>query len=136
MPFVLDASVAVSWHFEDEPSRYADRVLDMVVEDAAIVPSVWPLELANALLIGERRNRLTDAKVARAAALMLELPILVRDVSTIRAFGSILDLARAEGLSTYDAAYLDLAMREGLPLATQDEGLRAAAERVGVELIQ
>jgi predicted nucleic acid-binding protein len=135
VPFVLDASVALAWHLEDEVSEYADRVLDRLREDGVAVPSIWPLELANALLVAERRGRLLPAKVALATQQTSELPISVHDVPRELAFGPVLDLARAQGLSAYDAAYLELAMREGLPLATQDETLRAAAQRVGVPLV-
>ena len=135
MPFVLDASVALAWHLEDEVSEYADRVLDRLREDGVTVPSIWPLELANALIVAERRGRLLPAKVAQAVEQTSELPISMHDVPGELAFGPVLELARAQGLSAYDAAYLELAMREGLPLATQDEALRAAAQRVGVPLV-
>ena len=135
MPFVVDASVALAWQFEDEASEYADRVLERLREDRAAAPSIWPLEVANALLVAERRGRLSPAKVARAVELLLELPISIHDVAAELVLGAVLDLARAHGLSAYDAVYLELAMREGLPLATQDEALRAATQRVGVPLL-
>ncbi len=135
MPFVIDASVALAWHFDDEPSDYADRVLERLREDQSLVPAIWLLEVANALVVAERRGRLTSAKVARAVELFLELPISPQDIVAPLALGPVLDLARAQGLSAYDAAYLELAMREGLPLATQDGRLRAAAGRVGVPLV-
>ena len=135
MPFVVDASVALAWHFEDEASEYADRVLERLREDRAAAPSIWSLEVANALLVAERRGRLSPAKVARAVELLLELPISIHDVAAELVLGAVLDLARAHGLSAYDAVYLELAMREGLPLATQDEALRAATQRVGVPLL-
>jgi len=136
MPFVLDASLALAWHFEDEISEYADRVLDRLGEDPAVVPSLWALEIANALVVAERRGRLSPAGVARAAELFLEVPISIHEVAPQSALGPVLDLARTHGMTTYDAAYLELAMREGLPLATEDEALRAAAERVGVPLLE
>ena len=134
MSFVVDASVALAWHFEDEASEYADRVLERLREDRAAAPSIWSLEVANALLVAERRGRLSPAKVARAVELLLELPISIHDVAAELVLGPVLDLARAHGLSAYDAVYLELAMRQGLPLATQDEALRAATQRVGVPL--
>jgi predicted nucleic acid-binding protein len=136
VPFVLDASLALAWHFEDEVSLYADRVLDWLGEDPAVVPSLWALEIANALVVAERRGRLSPAGVARAAELFLEVPISIHEVAPQSALGPVLDLARTHGMTTYDAAYLELAMREGLPLATEDEILRAAAERVGVPLLE
>jgi predicted nucleic acid-binding protein len=135
MAFVLDASVALAWHFEDEASAYADRVLERLREDDALVPAIWPLEVANGLLAAERRSRLSPADVAAAQGVLSDLPITVNTQTLAEALGSVLDLARAQGLSAYDAAYLDLAMREGLALATQDDDLRAAATRVGVALI-
>ena len=135
MPFVLDTSVSLAWHFEDDVSEYADRVLDMLASDAAIVPSLWPLEVANGLINGERRRRLDQARLSRAVQLSRQLPITVHEVPLDLAPDAVLNLAREQGLSAYDAAYLELAMREGLPLATQDEDLRAAATRVGVVLI-
>ena len=135
MPFVLDASLALAWHFEDEVSEYADRVLDRLEEDQAVVPSLWALEIANALVVAERRGRLSPADVARAAELFLEVPISFHEVAPQSVLGPVLDLARAHGITAYDAAYLELAMREGLPIATQDKALRTAAEQVGVLLV-
>jgi predicted nucleic acid-binding protein len=136
MPFVVDASLALAWHFEDEGSEYADRVLERLREERAVVPSIWPLEVANGLVVAERRRRLSPARVTRAVELFHELPIFVYEVGAQLALGSVLDLARAHGLSAYDAAYLELAMREGLPLATQDAYLREAADRAGVPLVE
>ncbi len=136
MPFVVDASVALAWHFDDEVSEYADRVLERLREDQAFVPAIWPLEVANGLLIAERRKRLSAAKLARAVELTQELAISVSEQGAEVALGPVLDLARAEKLSAYDAAYLELAMREGLPLATRDAALQAAARRVGVPLVE
>jgi predicted nucleic acid-binding protein len=136
MPFVVDASLALAWHFDDEVSEYADRVLERLRQDRAVVPSIWPLEVANGLLVAERRGRLSPARVARAVDLFQELPIFVFEVGAQVALGSVLGLARAHELSAYDAAYLELAMREGLPLATQDDALRVAAERAGTPLVE
>lgn len=136
MPFVLDASLALTWYFEDEVSEYADLVLERLREDGALVPSLWPLEIANGLISAERRGRLSPAGVARAAELVLELPISVQEVPPGLALGAVIDIARAQVLSAYDAAYLELAMREGVPLATRDDNLRAAADRVGVPLAE
>jgi predicted nucleic acid-binding protein len=135
MPFVLDASLALAWRFEDDGSDYADRVLDRLRSDRALVPPVWPLEVANGLVVGERRGRLTHANVARSVELLRELPIVVDGLDTAAALGPVLNLARTHRLSAYDAAYLELAMREGLPLATQDDALRSVAEQAGVDLI-
>ena len=136
MPFVLDASVALAWSFRDERNAYAHRVLRRLEDDPALVPAVWMLEVANGLLVAERRGRFTAADVAQVYGVLADLPIEWSDLTLDQALGPVLDLARARGLSAYDAAYLELAMREGLPLATQDEALRAAAQRVGVPLVE
>lgn len=136
MPFVLDASVAVVWHLEDEDSEYSERILARLNTEGALAPSIWPMELANVLLVAERRGRLFREKVTAALNLSLRLPISVQSVTTDTLFNSIVDLARHEGLSVYDAMYLDLAVREGLPLATLDNDLRAAAARMGVALAE
>jgi predicted nucleic acid-binding protein len=135
MPFVLDASVSLAWCFEDEVSAYADHVLERLDGDVALAPAVWPLEVANALCVGERRKRLQAADIARLTELMLALPVTVDGLPTERAMGPVLALARAHELSSYDACYLELAMREGLPLATEDTRLREAAPRAGVRLL-
>jgi predicted nucleic acid-binding protein len=136
MPFVLDASIALTWAFEDEITPYTDRLLGWLDHDTAVVPAIWPLEIANGALVGERRQRIQPADTIRFSALVQSLPIELDDVRLERALGSVLDLARVYSLTVYGASYLELAMRTGLPLATQDERLRAAAEQVGVPLAQ
>jgi predicted nucleic acid-binding protein len=135
MPFVLDTSVSLAWHFEDEVSEYAERVLAMLANDVAIVPSLWNVESANGLTLAERRGRMTETQVRRAVQQCLDLSIEIRDVPLDVALGSVIDLAREQRLTAYDALYLDLAMREGLALATQDNDLIAAAGRVGVTIL-
>jgi predicted nucleic acid-binding protein len=131
--FVLDGSIALSWFFEDEADAYAEAVQDSLAEASAIVPSLWPLEVANGALVGERRKRTTEAKVTRFLSLLKSLPITTDDETAVRAWQETLPLARTHNLSVYDAAYLELAMRRDLPLATLDEDLEAAAAAVGVE---
>ena len=127
--FVIDNSVVMAWCFEDETSRYADTVLDKLEVSTAIVPSIWPLEVGNVLLVAERKKRLSEADSARFIALLTELPITIEQEPPGRMLKEILALAREYQLSSYDASYLDLAMRKGLPIATLDNGLVAAAER-------
>jgi predicted nucleic acid-binding protein len=136
MPFVLDASVAVAWAFDDEISPYPNRVLELLATDIARVPSIWPLETANALLSAERRQRIHIAETSRFVSLLQSLPIELGDLPPQRALGAVLELGRSHALSAYDAAYLELAMREGLPLATQDDRLRSTAQRLLVPLVQ
>ncbi len=135
MAIVLDASVALAWCFEDEASAYADLVQDRLTHDAALVPAIWALEVANALRLGERKKRLAGADVLRFVEMVCALPIMVDTSLLPRDLGPVLDLARVHDLSSYDAAYIVLAAREGLPLATQDSRLQAIAKRVGVRLV-
>jgi predicted nucleic acid-binding protein len=126
--FVVDNSVVMSWCFQDEMSEYADSVLDRLVDTQALVPGIWPLEVNNVLLIAKRKKRLGRAGSVRFLELLRSLPILVEQELPARVFSEILSLADDTGLSAYYASYLDLAMREGLPLATLDAGLRKAAK--------
>ncbi len=129
---VLDCSVAVAWCFEDEASPETDAILERVRDEGALVPALWHLELGNVLVQTERRKRLTAADTTTRLELIADLPIVADDETPTRALREVLTLARAEGLTTYDAAYLELAMRKGLPLATKDPTLRDAAKRSGV----
>ena len=135
MRFVLDCSVTVAWCFEDEATPYADAILGRLETGEAVVPSLWPLEVANVLLVGERRKRLTEADTSRFVTLLRNLPIFVDEETSRRALDPVLTLARQQGLSSYDAAYLELAMREGCELATLDDRLRETAARVGVTVL-
>jgi len=133
--FVLDASVAVAWCFEDETNPTADRALAALGTGAALVPLVWPAEVGNALISGERRGRITPRQISESLDLMAGLDIAT-DIDNVRSrMAVLLELARAHRLSLYDAIYLDLAMRERLPLATVDAALARAAEAVGVTLV-
>jgi predicted nucleic acid-binding protein len=134
--FVVDNSVVMAWCFEDEASTYTEDVLDRLRGTQALVPAVWPLEAANVLLIAERRDRLNEAQAAHFAQLLQELPILVEEADVARFLGPVLAVGRAHRLSAYDAAYLELAARQGLPLATQDSRLRKAAGSAGVAVLQ
>lgn len=137
MPFVLDASVTMSWAFQDEATAYTTAVFARLQTDRAEVPTVWPLEVANVLVLGERRRRISPPDVARFVQTLRSLPIDIENQRGLTlAFGPVLDLARAHGLSAYDASYLELADRRGLPLATQDTRLQAAAVAIGVPLVQ
>ena len=130
--FVLDSSVALSWCFENESSDAAYRLLDRIRAEPAAVPNLWHVEVANVLALAERRRRITLAESAEFIALLESLQISVDVETSSRAFSRVLDLAREERLTAYDAAYLELAMRLGVPLASKDGDLCNAAERVGV----
>jgi predicted nucleic acid-binding protein len=133
--FVLDCSVALSWFFEDERSQAADQLLEELETEAAVVPSLWYFEMANILAIGERRKRTTAARIAEFLAQLERLAIIADDEIPARAFVRVLNLARSERLTAYDACYLELAMRLGIPLATKDRALARAATRLGVVAI-
>ena len=130
--FVLDCSLTVSWFFEDETDAYAEAVEDSLALSSAVVPSLWPLEVANALLVGERRKRATEAKVTAFLGLLKSLPISFDDETGSRVWQESVHLARTHHLSVYDAVYLELALRRSLPLATLDDKLKTVAEAVGV----
>jgi len=132
--FVLDCSVTMAWCFDDEATAYTDGVRDCLADKRAVVPTIWPLEAANATLMGERRKRLDEARSQRFFVLLTALPIVVDDETSNRAFGEIVHLARTHQLSAYDSAYLELAIRRGLPLACNDGKLKNAAVAAGVAL--
>jgi len=134
--FVLDTSTALAWCFPDEHATYPQSVLDSLATGQALVPSLWPLEIANAFLMGERRGRSTQANTVNWTTYLASLPIAIDDETNARAWSDTLNLARAQNLSSYDASYLELAKRKGLPLATLDKKLTAAAAAVGVPLYQ
>jgi len=131
--FVVDSSLTMAWYLEDEHDDYADATHAALIGGAeALVPPLWPYEVANGFRMAERRRRVQAAEIPRVLALLAPLPIRVQVTAHERAHREVLALALQEGLTCYDAAYLELAMREGLPLATLDGQLKAAAARVGV----
>jgi predicted nucleic acid-binding protein len=130
---VIDASVTMAWCFEDETTDALDALLDRVATESATVPASWRLEVANVLLVAERRGRLTPAQTARFVALLTQLPIEVEAEGSADMSG-LIGLGRAYGLSAYDAEYLALAAKRGLPLATLDADLRAACTTTGVQV--
>jgi len=119
----------------DEDDAYSDSVLGLLVDGEALVPAVWPLEAANTILTAVRSGRLTEAEGARVKTLVEAMPIVVVPETPRRVFAEIFSLGRQWGLSSYDASYLDLAMREGIPLATVDTRLRRAARSAGVRIL-
>ena len=133
--FVVDNSVVMSWCFKDEESQYAVSILKRLIKSTGIVPSIWPLEVSNVLLVSERKGRITEAGSTRFLALLAELPIIVDQEPPERVLKEIFALAREYKLSSYDASYLDLAMRKGLSLATLDKNLIAAAMLSKVPLV-
>jgi predicted nucleic acid-binding protein len=133
--FVVDNSVVMSWCFKDETNNYADTVLDRLTEAAAVVPSIWPLEVVNVLLVAERQKRLSESDSIRFITLLSQLPIVVEHERSEMMMKELLALARANNLSSYDASYLALAMRKGFPIATLDNKLIEAAGRIDVPIL-
>jgi predicted nucleic acid-binding protein len=133
--FVVDNSVVMSWCFRDEANQYADSVLDKLTEATALVPSIWPLEVINVLLVAERRKRVSEADSVRFTTLLSQLPIAVEHEIPEQMMKELLALARGNGLSSYDASYLYLAMRKGVPIATLDKRLLDAAMVVDVKIL-
>jgi predicted nucleic acid-binding protein len=134
--FVLDGSVTLAWLFHDEADTYADSIVGKLPALEMLVPRLWHPEIANVLLVGERRGRCSQADTTNWLSYLSGLPIVVDGATEARAWTDTLGLARQQGLTAYDAAYLELALREGVPLATLDAKLRASARAVGVPLYQ
>ena len=132
MSFVLDASTALAWCFRDEEDDVAMAALDRLAESDAWVPAIWSLEVANGLLTAERRKRITASDASTAMRLLLSLPIVPDPSERSRDFETTWRLARTHSLSAYDGAYLELAIRLGVPLVTLGDGLRAAALAEGL----
>jgi len=133
--FVVDNSVVMSWCFKDETNKYADAILHKLCEARAVVPSIWPLEVVNVLLVAERRKRLSEADSTRFITLLTQLPIIVEQERPENMMKELLTFARANNLSSYDASYLDLAMKRGYPIATSDNKLIQAARRIDVQIL-
>ena len=134
MSVVIDSSIALTWFFKDEVSAETEILFEQVRDEGAIVPALWHLEVSNVLLQAEKRGRIKPADVKARLDLIAALPISVDLETTARAWHEILTLARAESLTSYDAAYLELALRSGLPLLTKDKELTRAAIKFGVEV--
>ncbi|MGO9007435.1 MAG: type II toxin-antitoxin system VapC family toxin [Beijerinckiaceae bacterium] len=132
MPFVLDASIAACWAFEDEDHPIAARALERIRTDEARVPSLWWFEIRNALIVNERRKRLTENDTA---AFLRDLARLGVTVDRSPEEADVLTFARRYNLTVYNAAYLELAQREGVPLATLDADLATAARAEAVALL-
>jgi predicted nucleic acid-binding protein len=132
VPFVLDASIAASWCFPDEDHSDASAAWHRIREDEALVPRHWWFEIRNTMLVGERRNRTTEHRTNDFVAELARLRIMETPRPDDLA---VFALARRHRLTFYAAAYLELAQREGLPLATLDDRLAAAARSEGVALI-
>ncbi len=131
---VLDASLALSWALPDEASAYSDAVLNEVAASGALVPGLWAHEMTNGLLMAQRRGRISTAQRMAFVEQLLQLSIEVEHPNVRAVMDGHAALAERYGLTAYDAAYLDLALRRGLSLATQDKAMKAAANKAGVRI--
>jgi predicted nucleic acid-binding protein len=124
MPFVVDASVAACWIMPDERHAVAERAFARIARDPIAAPCLWWFELRNVLIVNERRGRMDPAQSAKALRLLAALPVAIDMEADEEA---LMRLARRRRLTVYDAAYLELALRKGYPLATLDDALADAA---------
>lgn len=132
---VLDASAALNWCYEDRATPTSNAAMELLDTGAAVVPAIFNFEVANALVVAGRRKAITPERAAKFLALISRLRISIDGRGTHRACYELKALAETEQLSVYDAAYLEIAIRTGAPLATLDGALRAACRRRGVALV-
>jgi predicted nucleic acid-binding protein len=134
-PFILDCSVTVAWFFKDE---HDDSIMNLLISTktlGAVVPALWNLEIRNALLYSERKGRLTSIETTDCFTRLANLPISVEPSPSDLILDDILKIARHYKLTVYDAAYLELALRRKLPLASKNEELRHAAGKAGLDIL-
>jgi predicted nucleic acid-binding protein len=135
MSVVIDASLTLAWYFDDETTPAADAVLDRVSEAGAVVPALWRLEVANGFQTALRRKRVTTLYRDESLTELAAMPITVDQDTDTYAWTTTIRLAERFGLTLYDAAYLELAQRRSLPLASLDKALREAAASLDVALL-
>jgi predicted nucleic acid-binding protein len=136
MAFVIDASVGFAWVYPGQATPETDELLNKVADGSmVVVPALWFLEMANVLLIAQRRQRLTAAQRKIALGTLTAMQFTMDDEGARNAFDKISDLAEKYGLTIYDATYLELALRRSLPLASRDQALKNAAKQCGVKLL-
>ena len=132
--FILDCSVAVAWCFEDETSAYTDSVLASFNKANAIVPKLWHIEVANVLLMAQKRGRINDNGIFHFLSLLEKLPIM--DDKTDRTIIDLVMLSQKYQLTSYDGCYLNLCLQYNLPLATMDKKLISALQSAGGKIYQ
>lgn len=132
---VLDASIAIAWLFDDEGAPEDDRLMDLVADHGAMVPGIWPSEVANTLLMAVRRRRLPERRSAELLERLMSLDLLIEVQSLFDVHSSVIPLAVENSLTVYDASYLALALKHGLPLASRDRALRRAAQAAGIAVL-
>lgn len=133
--FVVDSSVALAWCFHEEATPATIALFHRMADDIALVPSWWFLELSNVLVLGEKKRRITPAEITEFIEIVDRFNLEIDNEGPGRAFTHLLPSCRTYNLTSYDALYLDLAIRRQLPLATLDKDLRTAAKKLGVKLL-
>jgi predicted nucleic acid-binding protein len=132
---IVDCSVTIAWAFPDEATAATATALSLATQDGIVVPVIWPLEVANVLAMSERRGRITEQKSKRFLRVLHSLNVLIDPIAISTIFDDCLNLARRHQLTTYDASYLELALRSRLPLHSKDVALLHAASAEGVPVI-
>ena len=135
MSLVIDASLTVTWYFDDKATPATERLLDSVSETGAVVPMLWRLEVANAFQSAIRRRRISASYRDRSLSELMNMPIVVDPDTDAYAWTTTLRLAERFALTVYDSTYLELAQRRSLPMATLDTALRAAATTLGITVL-
>jgi predicted nucleic acid-binding protein len=133
--FVIDASMALAWFLPGEQTPMTDALLQRAGEEGVSAPELWAVEVANSLLISERRGRITSAQRVRALTALSSIRIEFDPQTMLRTWSTVSELAAARDLTVYDAIYLELSLRSGLPLATLDRALCKAATALGVPVL-
>jgi predicted nucleic acid-binding protein len=141
MDFVLDNSIVMRWFFNDgsiKDRQYSEGVLNLIIagSHAPVTPGVWPLEIANVISRAESMGHIEENRSAHFLEIIREMNIATESIAQDISFGSVLHLARVYKLSSYDASYLELAMRHSIPLATLDKDLTNAMKKVGVSRLE
>ena len=132
---ILDCSIVMAWCFDDESTPGTNQIQDRMANEAAVVPGLWYLEITNVLAMAEKRKRITPQGSQQFLQLLSILDIQVDDDAPRRAFNHLLPLCRTHGLTSYDAAYLDLSIRRQIPLASLYDALRKAATTLGLPVL-
>ena len=135
MPFVLDSSAALAWVLPDERSAAIDPIADRLQNDTAVVPAVWPFEILNALLMATRRARISSEDLQGLLANLAVLPIEIEQIEMATMLDAVSRIAALHGITSYDAAYVELAQRRNVAIATLDNKLRGVCAAEGVSVI-
>ncbi len=134
MPFVVDASTAISWILKETGPANRPDLYGTISDAGVVVPAIWSLEVTNGILQALKRKRLTEFQLAQYLPILDALRVEYEDMSYARALSAVFQLALEHGLTSYDASYVELARRRGIPLVTGDDRMATAARNMGVEL--